>query len=50
MLSRDSTYYSPGGKKNVNFFVQDTCNDDIMASLHRHKMAARDSVLGSEIN
>ena len=25
-------------------------NDDIMASLHKHKMAAHDSLLSSEIN
>ena len=37
-------------KKSVNFFAQDTCNDDIMASLHKHKMTAHDSMLGSEIN
>ena len=47
-LSRDSIKFSPGGKKIVNFFAQDTCYDDIMASLH--EMAARDNMLGSEIN
>ena len=37
-------------EKIVNFFAQDTCNDDIMESLHTHKMAARDSMLASKIS
>ena len=50
LLSCDSIQYSPAGKKIVNLFEQDTCNNDIMASLHKHKMAAYDSMWGSEIN
>ena len=37
-------------EKIVNFFAQDTCNDDIMTSLHKHKMVVPGSMLGYEIN
>ena len=55
MLSRcHVTAYSIHQEKKIgNFFVDKALvkkNDDIMASLHKPKMALRDSMLGSEIN
>ena len=47
MLSRDSIYYSPGEKKIVNVFAQDTCNDDIYG---KSTQTQDGSMLGSEIN
>ena len=37
--------------KNWKFLGSNACNDDMaMASPHKHKTAARDNMLGSEIN